>query len=830
MAGSWAAAVAWDALAKDEEFTETFDVLGQFWQQANTAAPFVQVDGSSRGQLSAAGSAAIFTDGVANGDVSMSVPVLPTSSLQLIARAAYVGQIETAYYLQVNAASYQVIRQTASVQQILYTGGTPAAGDVVKITMTGGTLTFFVNATQLIQLTGETMNATSRTVGIRLSDTTARVDNFTTVLHWTDITQYVRGFQTERGMREVLGRHEAGVLTDLVLDNSDRRFEPLYASSPYYPNVVPGKPVRFQLDGITTWRGSLEEFPADWDDPYETDIKLSGTGSFEQSAQVVLQSPWWYECADVDNGKQTSNPLNRDNTTYPAPATLGWYRFNGDQFNTVAANASAKASAGDGIITGAAKQGASSLVYGDNSGALEFDSQVATGKVALPAATAPYGPMWTVEFMFQISAINDGAIANDYYFIWSQPLKVYYHGHQTTPGTDDGKLLCQLDNPSTNTSFTVKFSTSGLTGLRLDDGQPHHIMIQFGSNLIGDGGFIIDGVSMSTGDRAGSTFTGYFPTPQPWNLGNSSLGGAPKGAIMDELRTYTGSFWDFLHASAADLAKHYSFIANPWSGDTTAQRIQRVLAYSGQPRSRFNIDTPSASVLAPEADVDGKPLIDYLRILERSEGGPVYEQKDGKVRCAWRRARWYDTRSTTVQATFGDQAGESEYEKINVVYTRDRVRNSFSGQSVIGVPVKRVNQTSIDQLGERVFEAENDLRNGNDQDVRDRGDALITKWAFPGQDVRELTIQPVGPSDPLWAIIASAEIGDLWEIRRTRPDGSRIDKLCYVEFIQFEVSSTLSAAPAQTHCIVTLSPVDPYWGVAGSGQSNNLVGVAQVSW
>ena len=57
---------------------------------------------------------------------------------------------------------------------------------------------------------------------------------------WTDITSYVISFSTRRGRSDALGRIEAGTAS-LVLDNSDRRFDPTFAASPYYPNVVPMK-------------------------------------------------------------------------------------------------------------------------------------------------------------------------------------------------------------------------------------------------------------------------------------------------------------------------------------------------------------------------------------------------------------------------------------------------------------------------------------------------------------------------------------------------------------------------------------------------------------
>jgi hypothetical protein len=50
---------------------------------------------------------------------------------------------------------------------------------------------------------------------------------------FTDISTYVRGFQTQRGRTNELGQFVAGTLT-LTLSNADNRFNPNNTSSPYY--------------------------------------------------------------------------------------------------------------------------------------------------------------------------------------------------------------------------------------------------------------------------------------------------------------------------------------------------------------------------------------------------------------------------------------------------------------------------------------------------------------------------------------------------------------------------------------------------------------------
>lgn len=84
---------------------------------------------------------------------------------------------------------------------------------------------------------------------------------------WTDITAYVRGLNIKRGRQDELGRVEAGTL-QVVLSNSDRRFDPTYTSSPYYPYVLPMRQIRVRAtwNSITyqLWRGYVETWPPSW--------------------------------------------------------------------------------------------------------------------------------------------------------------------------------------------------------------------------------------------------------------------------------------------------------------------------------------------------------------------------------------------------------------------------------------------------------------------------------------------------------------------------------------------------------------------------------------
>lgn len=84
---------------------------------------------------------------------------------------------------------------------------------------------------------------------------------------WTDIAAYGLALSTERGRQSVRSSFDAGTLT-LELDNITGRFDPNNSSSPYYPNMRIGTPVRIRAthNAVTypIWRGAVTRWPVSY--------------------------------------------------------------------------------------------------------------------------------------------------------------------------------------------------------------------------------------------------------------------------------------------------------------------------------------------------------------------------------------------------------------------------------------------------------------------------------------------------------------------------------------------------------------------------------------
>jgi hypothetical protein len=130
---------------------------------------------------------------------------------------------------------------------------------------------------------------------------------------WTDITAYVISLATRRGRGDALGRIEAGT-AQLVLDNSDRRFDPTFAASPYAPNVVPMKKIRISaIYAGTTHRlfvGYVEAWPPDWPGGLDATTTIGCVDAFKFFASKKL------------NGSYTNEFCNNSVSTWLS--VIGW--------------------------------------------------------------------------------------------------------------------------------------------------------------------------------------------------------------------------------------------------------------------------------------------------------------------------------------------------------------------------------------------------------------------------------------------------------------------------------------------------------------------------
>lgn len=121
--------------------------------------------------------------------------------------------------------------------------GTPSVtGGTITLTPSGVESSAGVGTPTVIGGTESTIADVFPTIGTFIGFVADPFDPLDTVV-WTDISAYVQSVKTKAGRQHELGRYEAATAA-ILLDNTDRRFDPAHTSGPYYPDVVPMRRVR----------------------------------------------------------------------------------------------------------------------------------------------------------------------------------------------------------------------------------------------------------------------------------------------------------------------------------------------------------------------------------------------------------------------------------------------------------------------------------------------------------------------------------------------------------------------------------------------------------
>jgi hypothetical protein len=154
-------------------------------------------------------------------------------------------------------------------------------------------------------------------------------------IQFVDVTSMVQSISITRGRNRVLEQFNAGTAS-IVFYDSTRIFDPLNASSPYYPFVGPRNPVSVYANGIEIFCG----FVGDWDIAYgktET-ANLTAVSCFDAFTILANQNMnAWTPSVEL-TGARVNAVLDRSEVIYQGPraidagsSTLGAYAVNDGQ-------------------------------------------------------------------------------------------------------------------------------------------------------------------------------------------------------------------------------------------------------------------------------------------------------------------------------------------------------------------------------------------------------------------------------------------------------------------------------------------------------------------
>lgn len=559
--------------------------------------------------------------------------------------------------------------------------------------------------------------------GIASSDVPAGGD-------WVDISSYVASVDSVSGRDDEFSVPSSGQM-DLELDNADGRFDPDNTAGPYYGDLLPLTWFRFRGGGASVT-----------DDAFYGQVSIEGfrlTASgfpglvvvevldFEQLANTLLpESVWQMKVLDL--------------------AALSWWRH-GETSGTAMVDSSGNGHHGvyEGGETFKTRTG---LVDGSDDGAILFEDTTG-GYVSLiehPTAAITAYP-FSVSFWFDADATPASPVAAGQVVWWQLP----------AGGATDGRLVIQHSGSAgaaigaVDDGFLILISDAA-GNIRnyhtptIVDGEPHHVTVTVATpdNV----GVHVDGdpVTMTLYSTTGSTPAMPGAFEQRVGVGESL------GLVLDEVIVFDSTI-DTTEAPALYAAGH-----EPWAGDTTGERVDRLLDAAGWPASLRNVDIGQSTMQA--ADLDNGSLLEALLQVAAAEKGDLYidGHDGGKLRFRDRHAKWSDTRSVTSQATFGDGGG-SEVPYAAIALQDDRILNNVTVQRAGGAAVTVSDASSEAQFQRRSL-SETGLLYEDDAESESRANLIVAEKADRHRRVRSITLEPLEDADLAWAQVFEREIDD----------------------------------------------------------------------
>ena len=102
-----------------------------------------------------------------------------------------------------------------------------------------------------------------------------------------DITDRLVTCQVRRGKNEALDRIDAGVVS-ITVDNSDRRFDPLYENGPYFGQLVPRRSVIISSNDYPVFVGFIDDFDIQYEPGKQSVVRIDVSDAFSVLTNSAL--------------------------------------------------------------------------------------------------------------------------------------------------------------------------------------------------------------------------------------------------------------------------------------------------------------------------------------------------------------------------------------------------------------------------------------------------------------------------------------------------------------------------------------------------------------
>lgn len=544
---------------------------------------------------------------------------------------------------------------------------------------------------------------------------------------WTDVSAYA---ERDDGIGITYGRQDEFAVTDanscnFVLDNTDGPFTWGNASSPYYPNVLRGRPVRVSVDEpftSTRFTGFVDGWPVQW------------PGGSDAYAVVPLQA--MSRLARLGLAQKARSVIEQE---FLLDAPTAYYTL-GEPEGSTRANDSSGNQGVDliGVRNPDVVVDSTEIVFGSATG---------PGTDGLTAARFVHVDAVSASKVLKRSSTAAGLAGFEFYFNATGATAATVAGLVMT--TDGGS---PVDAVGINASGQLRFSLNGVntdTSYSVIDGQTRHVAVkEDGANVR----LYVDGVLEAT--QAGSLSS----HDTLWVGLYGILGTTDLTVSLAHV-----AFYDTTPPSATRILAHAEAGLTGFAGDTTDERFERYAEWAYIPADEV-VSTASAITVDHIPSDDQGPL-DLMRKVEVTEAGVLHDDRDGKLTLRNRDDRY----GAVVAVTF-----DAEAQEIGVDYgpTVDgqNLYNVGDGKNLDGtVTAAYADEGSREEYGDHAYSVETASLDQNEP--LHLITAIVNANSEPRPRVAAITVDLTALDTATMQAVAGLDVGSLIKLENL-PDQS----------------------------------------------------------
>jgi hypothetical protein len=559
---------------------------------------------------------------------------------------------------------------------------------------------------------------------------------------WTDISDFVRSVSTRRGRNHELGRMQAGEAT-LTLDNRDRRFDPTFTSSPYFPNVIPMRQIRIRATYLAVTYDVFYGFIEDWGQTWP-----SPAANAVGDAEISLHAVDAFKVLSLFDMKPYSSAVLEDEP-------VGYWRLR-ELTGTTALN-EGSASTANGTYTNGPTLGVAGPLFGGLT-ATDFDGTNDFVTMGIPAAFNIIGSLTVEAWIRGDSFASEKTIihAGDPYLFGVDSTAHLFFQNATALG-------------STRITATSTIST----------GAWHHVAATRDLETR-EVDLYVDGVLVKSATYPASVSNTTFD-----NLSVSVSAGSPFDGRIAQVAIYDRAL------TADRLLAHFASNFDTFPQEMSGAHISGVLDSVGWPGGKRAIDTGMSTIA--EFGPEGSALDAIQQVAEDTEHGLIMASGDGTITFSDRSDA---EKNVTAVATFGDSTGEMKYHDLELSYDDQDLWTEVVVAGADGTTVVASDAAAAVTYGTRSLSVSTKAALTNE--LSDQANGLLARYKAPAVRPRELVLfGTAGIPQQLGRVI-----GDRVTIKRRPPGGGTLTTDAIVEGISHDtkadgwLKTTFALAPA----------------------------------